>query len=56
MASEVTFERIAVRAYFLSENRHAHGVPGDSQSDWHEAERQLRAESAAIADSARHGD
>lgn len=50
---EVTHEMIAVRAYFLSENRNANGIPGDHGGDWHEAERQLRSEAAAIAASLR---
>lgn len=37
-------EDIALRAYFISENRHKHGIHGDAHSDWIEAERQLRAE------------
>ncbi|MGA3169736.1 MAG: DUF2934 domain-containing protein [Chthoniobacteraceae bacterium] len=42
----VTFstEDIALRAYFISEHRHRHGLHGDSHSDWIEAERQLHAE------------
>jgi hypothetical protein len=42
----VTFstEDIALRAYFISERRHRSGLPGDEQSDWIEAERQLHAE------------
>jgi hypothetical protein len=42
----VTFstEDIALRAYFISENRHRHGIHGDAHSDWVEAERQLHAE------------
>jgi len=37
-------EDIAMRAYFISENRHRNRLHGDEQSDWIEAERQLRAE------------
>jgi hypothetical protein len=42
----VTFstEDIALKAYFIAEDRHRHGLPGDEHSDWIEAERQLRAE------------
>ena len=47
----VTDEMIAVRAYFLAENRHANGEFGDHSGDWLEAERQLRAENAAIMES-----
>jgi hypothetical protein len=52
--SEVTFEMIAVRAYFLAENRKAFGMQGDASSDWYEAEKQLNAESAAIAAALNH--
>jgi len=37
-------EDVALRAYFISEHRQQHGLPGDSHSDWIEAERQLKAE------------
>lgn len=47
--TEVSHEMIAVRAYFLAENRQNQGISGDHSSDWHEAEHQLRAEAAAIA-------
>jgi hypothetical protein len=39
-----TQEEIALRAYFIAENRHAHGLPGDAHHDWLEAERQIMAE------------
>lgn len=38
----VTNEDISVRAYFIGERRRQLGLPGDPQSDWLEAERQLR--------------
>lgn len=38
---------VAVRAYFVAENRRASGLPGDEHSDWLEAERQLTAEHSA---------
>jgi len=38
----VTTEDISVRAYFIGERRRHLGLPGDPQSDWLEAERQLR--------------
>jgi hypothetical protein len=38
-----TTEEIALRAYFISEDRHRHGLHGDAHSDWVEAERQLLA-------------
>ena len=37
-------EVVALRAYFISEQRAAAGKPGDSMSDWLEAERQLLSE------------
>lgn len=39
-----TTEEIALRAYFLSEKRQTEGLPGSSEGDWLEAERQLLAE------------
>lgn len=44
---EISTEAIALRAYFISEARQAAGLPGTSEGDWIEAERQLRAESLA---------
>ena len=40
-------EVVALRAYFISEQRAAAGKPGDSMSDWLEAERQLLSEKNA---------
>lgn len=40
-------EEIALRAYFIAEDRQRHGKPGTESGDWHEAERQLRAEALA---------
>lgn len=40
----ITNDDIALRAYFIAERRQAMGWPGDSSSDWIEAESQLRAE------------
>jgi hypothetical protein len=40
-----TREDIALRAYFIAEKRHAHGLPGNEHLDWVEAERQIAAES-----------
>jgi hypothetical protein len=45
-ATEIAPELIALRAYFISEQRRAEGRDGDSLADWLEAERQLRTESA----------
>jgi len=39
-----TDEDIALRAYFIAEQRHRTGAPGDETGDWVEAERQLRFE------------
>ena len=39
--SEPSADQIELRAYFISEHRHRHGVPGDHHSDWLEARRQL---------------
>ena len=36
-----TIEEISLRAYYIAERRQKMGWPGDSQSDWLEAERQL---------------
>ena len=43
---QISGEDIALRAYFIAEKRQQQGQPGDSQSDWIEAERQLRAEAS----------
>jgi hypothetical protein len=40
-----SLEEISLRAYFIAERRQAMGWPGDSTSDWVEAERQLKSES-----------
>jgi hypothetical protein len=40
-----TQDDVALRAYFISEKRRAHGLPGDEHQDWIEAERQIIAES-----------
>jgi hypothetical protein len=45
----VSAEDIAVRAYFISEHRRALGLGGSSETDWLEAERQLRSEASGIA-------
>jgi hypothetical protein len=42
LTQAVTYEMIAVRAYFLAENRQSNGHPGDHDADWLEAERQLQ--------------
>jgi DsbC/DsbD-like thiol-disulfide interchange protein len=45
-AAGITPADIALRAYFIAEKRQKLGIPGDSTSDWVEAERQLKAEAA----------
>ena len=40
-----TLEQIQMRAYFISERRRRFDLPGDANSDWLEAKRQLLAES-----------
>lgn len=42
LIGSVTTEDIALKAYYLAERRRNLGLPGDAQSDWLEAERQLR--------------
>ena len=46
-AASITPADIALRAYFIAEKRQKLGLPGDSTSDWVEAERQLKAEASA---------
>jgi len=40
----VSDEAIRIRAYFISEQRERLAIPGDANSDWIEARRQLLAE------------
>ena len=42
LIGSVTNEEIALKAYYLGERRRSLGLPGDSQSDWLQAERELR--------------
>lgn len=46
---EVSNDDIALRAYYIGERRRAMGWPGDSTSDWVEAELQLRTEAGLSA-------
>ena len=39
-----TDEQVQMRAYFISERRRRFALPGDANSDWLEAKRQLLAE------------
>ena len=43
-AFDPTNEQIQMRAYFISERRRRFDLPGDANSDWLEAKRQLLAE------------
>lgn len=43
-AFDPTSEQIEMRAYFISERRRRFDLPGDANSDWLEAKRQLVAE------------
>ena len=43
-AFDPTDEQIQTRAYFISERRRRFDLPGDANSDWLEAKRQLLAE------------
>ena len=38
-------DQIRLRAYFISERRRRFALPGDAESDWLEAKRQLLSES-----------
>jgi len=44
VAFDPTDEQISMRAYFISERRRRFDLPGDANSDWLEAKRQLLAE------------
>ena len=43
-AGQPTDEQIRIRAYFIAERRHRLALPGDADSDWLEAKRQLLSE------------
>ena len=43
-----TDEQIRTRAYFISERRRRFALPGDANSDWLEAKRQLLSEVRAV--------
>ena len=42
LIGSVTSEDIALKAYYLAERRRHLGLPGDPESDWLQAERELR--------------
>jgi hypothetical protein len=44
-AAKPSDEEIRMRAYFISERRRRFALPGDADSDWLEAKRQLLSES-----------
>jgi len=44
LGPEPTDEQIQTRAYFISERRRRFDLPGDANSDWLEAKRQLLSE------------
>jgi hypothetical protein len=46
---EASEDAIRLRAYLISERRRRFGLPGDAESDWLEAKRQLLAELVAKA-------
>jgi len=46
--TEPSDQEIRLRAYFLSERRRRFALPGDADSDWHEAKRQLLCESGEV--------
>jgi len=44
MLGELSEDAVRLRAYFISERRRRFALPGDTESDWLEATRQLLAE------------
>jgi len=44
MSEEPSEDAVRLRAYFISERRRRFALPGDAESDWLEAKRQLLAE------------
>jgi hypothetical protein len=44
MSEELSDDAVRLRAYFISERRRRFALPGDAESDWLEAKRQLLAE------------
>jgi hypothetical protein len=44
MSGEPSENAVRLRAYFISERRRRFALPGDTESDWLEAKRQLLAE------------
>jgi len=44
VTAELSDEQVRLRAYFISERRRRFALPGDAESDWLEAKRQLLSE------------
>jgi hypothetical protein len=44
VSGELSEDAVRLRAYFISERRRRFALPGDTESDWLEAKRQLLAE------------
>jgi len=44
VSGEPSDDAVRLRAYFISERRRRFALPGDAESDWLEAKRQLLAE------------
>ena len=42
--AQISLDDVALRAYFISEKRRAHGIPGDEHQDWINAEREFQEE------------
>jgi hypothetical protein len=47
--TEPSDEEIRLRAYFISEDRRRFALPGDADSDWHEAKQQFLSESVELS-------
>jgi hypothetical protein len=47
--TEPSDEEVRLRAYFISEHRRRFALPGDADSDWHEAKQRLIAESGELS-------
>ena len=44
MSGEPSEDAVRLRAYFITERRRRYALPGDNESQWLEAKRQLLAE------------
>ncbi len=54
VAANVPQEAVALRAYYIGENRRAKGLSGDSHQDWIEAERQIQSETRSKLKTGKH--